>query len=223
LIKKESLSFWAGDDHYSGAQCLVAWDIVCSSKPVGGLGVKNLHVQNVCLLLKFCFKTLHDPNTPWNISITNLSPCPISHDLNISFLGKNINKHMDTLRSITQCSVNNGKANFFCLDRWILPETLATAFPALFSHHQHHHGLVSDIMHDGVQNATRKRLTTAASSELSSLLSLLQVFQLSDGDDSRTMIGGQPFSTKAAYAALHHSASELQSESVRVAYPTKQN
>jgi hypothetical protein len=63
-------------------------------------------------------------------------------------------------------------------------------------------------MHDGVQNALRNKLTTADSSELATLLSLLHVFQFSDADDSKTMIGGGSFSTKAAYATLHHSASE---------------
>jgi hypothetical protein len=176
IDRKRKSFFWAGDDHYSGAQCLVAWDSVCLSKPDGGIGVKNLRVQNVCLLLKFCYKTLHNPTTPWNIWITNLSPYPVSQGNNSSFLGKNINKHMDTLRSVTQCSVGNGKATSFWLDRWILPEPLANAFLAIFSHHLHPYGLVSDIMQEGVQNALRNRLTSAASSELASFLSLLQVF-----------------------------------------------
>jgi hypothetical protein len=132
-IDKERRSFfWAGDDHCSGAQCLVAWDKVCQSKASGSLGVKNLRAQNICLLLKFCYKTLHAPNTPWKLWITSLSPFPISHGLNSSFLGKNIFKHLETFRAVTQCQVNNGQSTFFWLDRWLLPEPLSTVFPALY-------------------------------------------------------------------------------------------
>jgi hypothetical protein len=52
----------------------------CTSKRMGGLGVRNLHVQNICLLLKFCYKTLQHQHTPWKTWITNLSPFPLSMD-----------------------------------------------------------------------------------------------------------------------------------------------
>jgi hypothetical protein len=144
-------------------------------KQSGGLGVKKLHVQNICLLLKFCYKTLHATQTPRKLWITSLFPFPISQGLNISFLGKNIFKHLDTLRSITQCTVRNGQSTFFCLDRWIMHEPLSTIFPALFSYRQEQHALVNDIMQVGVQFDLRNRLTAAVSFELSSLLPLLQV------------------------------------------------
>jgi hypothetical protein len=67
-----------------------------------------MHVQNICLLLKFCFRTVHQTDTPWKTWITSLSPFPISHGINYSFLGKIIHKHLDTLRDITQCKVQNG-------------------------------------------------------------------------------------------------------------------
>jgi hypothetical protein len=170
IDKKRKSFFWAGDDHCTGAQCLVSWD---SAKHSGGLGVKNLCIQNICLMLKFCYKTLHGTPTPWKLWITNLSPFPISQGLNSSFLGRNFFKHMDTLQAITQCTARNGQSTLFWLDRWLLPEPLSTIFPVIFSHHQNQHTLASDIMQAGVQNALRNRLTLTASSELSSLLPLL--------------------------------------------------
>jgi hypothetical protein len=131
------------------------------------------------------------------------------HGLNSSFLGKNIFKHLDTLRAVTQCQVSNGQSTFFWFDRWLLPEPLATVFPALYSHHQTQHGLVSDILQTGVKNALRNRLTIVASAELASLLSLLQVFRISEGPDVRKMISGEPFSTRSAYACLHQSDSNV--------------
>jgi hypothetical protein len=99
---------------------------------------------------------------PMETMDTNLSPFPISHSLNSSFLGKNIYKHLDTLRAVTQCYFKDGQATFSWLDRWLLPERLATAYPALFSHHQTQHGIVSDILQEGVQNVLQNRLTNAA-------------------------------------------------------------
>jgi hypothetical protein len=112
---------------------------------------------------------------------------------------------MDTLRAITQCSVCNGQSTFW-LDRWVLPEPLATIFPAIFSHHQEQHALVGYILQVGVRHALRNRLTTA--SKLSTLLPLLQGLQLTINSDSRTMLDDKPFSTRAAYSYLHKPDSE---------------
>lgn len=35
-----------------GAHCLIAWTKVCDSKESGGLGIRDLQLQNQCLLLK---------------------------------------------------------------------------------------------------------------------------------------------------------------------------
>lgn len=63
LDKRRRCFFWLDNDTCSGAKCLVAWDRVCFPKLAGGLGVKNIQVQNVCLLLKFANKFLHSPPT----------------------------------------------------------------------------------------------------------------------------------------------------------------
>jgi hypothetical protein len=67
-------------------------------------------------------------------------------------------------------------------------------------------------MQVGVQNALRNRLTLTTSLELSSLLALLQAFQLKKLVDSRTMLDGKPFSTRAAYSSLHEPDSEADSK-----------
>ena len=57
--------FWAAEETCTGAQCLVAWKNVCKPKKNGGLGLKNLHQQNNCLLMKFAVKALLPEKTPW--------------------------------------------------------------------------------------------------------------------------------------------------------------
>jgi hypothetical protein len=57
--------FWKGKSSVNGSDCLVAWDHVCRSLEEGGLGIKNLKIQNQCLLTKFAHRFLTEPNSPW--------------------------------------------------------------------------------------------------------------------------------------------------------------
>jgi hypothetical protein len=104
--------FWATEESCSGAQCLVAWRKVCSPKVLGGLGIKNIDAQNVCLFLEFCYKILHSHNLPWKDWLLHHSPYA-HHSKNPSFLGNIITKHMPILASITQCKLGDGKKIFF--------------------------------------------------------------------------------------------------------------
>ena len=72
--KKRRSFFWTAEDTCTGAQCLVAWDRVCTPKSAGGLGVKNLEIQNGCLLLKFAYKFLHSADLPWKTGFYTTHP-----------------------------------------------------------------------------------------------------------------------------------------------------
>lgn len=51
-IDKRRRSFlWAGNKDSSVAKCLVAWPNVCTTKELGGLGIKDFGNHNNCLLL----------------------------------------------------------------------------------------------------------------------------------------------------------------------------
>ncbi|CAM0884058.1 unnamed protein product [Alopecurus aequalis] len=113
-----------------------------------------------------------------------------------------LRKNVHTLRQISRCTVHNGTSTFFWLDRWILPEPLATAFPALYSHHLKQHALVSDLLQIGIETDLRNRLTPAASSELRLLDLLLQDVSLSPNADDRALLDGTRFTARGAYAAL---------------------
>jgi hypothetical protein len=61
-----------GDDSCHGSKWLVAWEQVCTSKTDGGLGLKNLELQNHCLLLKFVDKLFTGvQNLWWDWLLTN--------------------------------------------------------------------------------------------------------------------------------------------------------
>ena len=51
--------FWQSDEHKKKYR-LVKWSILCQPKEIGGLGIKNLDIQNRCLLSKWLFKLINE-------------------------------------------------------------------------------------------------------------------------------------------------------------------
>ena len=64
LDKRRRAFLWSGNKNgnTSSASCLVAWINVYRPKELGGLGIKDMGVQNICLLLKLLHR-LHCPNS----------------------------------------------------------------------------------------------------------------------------------------------------------------
>ena len=60
LDRRRRAFLWSGEEHVSGAQSLVSWELACQPKERGGLGIKDLAMQNKCLLLKLLHR-LHNP------------------------------------------------------------------------------------------------------------------------------------------------------------------
>lgn len=58
------------EDKANGAQCLIAWEQVRTPRNLGGLRLKNLHLQNQCMLLKL----LHRLFNPTYRAITTVRP-----------------------------------------------------------------------------------------------------------------------------------------------------
>lgn len=44
----------------------VSWDLVCSSRDSGGLGIKNVEVMNLALLNKWKWRILKEKNSAWS-------------------------------------------------------------------------------------------------------------------------------------------------------------
>ena len=136
MIDKRRCSFlWAGDKETSAAKYLVAWPNVCTTKELGGLGIKDFSNQNICLLLNLVHR-LHCANASawgnWIISHVDLS------NMNADNLGT----HWDLLRSllplyqaITTIQLGDGRSTSFWSDFglkmmcWLIasPDYTATA------------------------------------------------------------------------------------------------
>lgn len=65
LDTKRRAFLWTGEEKASGAQCLVTWEHACVPKELGGFGLKNLGLQNQCLLLKLLHRLFHTTSSAW--------------------------------------------------------------------------------------------------------------------------------------------------------------
>ena len=100
--------FWKAEEKCSGAACLIAWKDVCLPKDQGGLGIKNLQLQNDCLLMKFAAKTLLVPHPPWVDWFHSQYPLDSNRaPTNTSFLWKTVHDHMPALQNISFVLTNN--------------------------------------------------------------------------------------------------------------------
>ena len=54
-----------GGSSDTGGQCLVSWNVLCSPRGSGGLGIRRLRDLNVSLLSKWWWKLLSNHQSPW--------------------------------------------------------------------------------------------------------------------------------------------------------------
>lgn len=64
-----SIFFWQGG-HHKKKYRLAKWQIICQPKELGGLGVANLAIKNICLLSKWLYKLLNEDGM-WQRLLTN--------------------------------------------------------------------------------------------------------------------------------------------------------
>lgn len=203
---------WSGDDTVSGAQCLVAWEQVSQPKENDGLGVKNIVVQNKCLLLKLIHRLHHPDGSAWAIWVRS--------EICIATLqGPLEGMHWDALRellpiyqSITVSEVGDGCCTDFWHDSWLPGGPLADAFAALYSHScsKHVSGAVQCIMPEGLAGTLAPRLSPLGRAELATVLDLLSSIQLTAEPDRRLSpfaTGSSKLKTAALYKLLMHNDS----------------
>lgn len=59
------------DAHKKGIS-LINWAVVCLPKKWGGMGVINLHFQNICLLMRWWWTPYVEPQALWTVTVTKL-------------------------------------------------------------------------------------------------------------------------------------------------------
>jgi len=77
MDKTRRAFLWSGakDGKASPAACLVAWTAVCNPKDLGGIGVRDIGIQNISLLLKLMHR-LHCPSSSaWSQWVQERASC----------------------------------------------------------------------------------------------------------------------------------------------------
>ena len=138
LDKRRRAFLWSGQDKVHGSQCLITWDKVCISKQDGGLGVKQISVQNACLMLKLLHRLHHPAGSSWatwarrHVDVHTLEgDVQGAHWDAIRFL-------LPAYRQITRVAVHDGVATAFWEDCWSGDAPLCSSFPVLYSHVLNH-------------------------------------------------------------------------------------
>jgi hypothetical protein len=111
---------WAKEEESTSVNALAAWSLVCRPKKHGGLGVRNLELQNKALLLKQLHKFYSKDSTPWVSLVWSLYGDGVPHAMTKrgSFWWKNIFSFVGEYRSITNCSIQSGTSVLFWKDFW---------------------------------------------------------------------------------------------------------
>jgi hypothetical protein len=94
--------FWSAKEKVNGGQCLVAWESVCRPYDFGGLGVKNLRLQDLALRVRWEWLRRTDLSRPWQ-------GLPHWKDKLAA----------DVFHSLVKIRVGKGDRVLFWLDRWL--------------------------------------------------------------------------------------------------------
>jgi hypothetical protein len=171
--------------------------------------VKNLELQNKCLLMKFINKLFSDDNPSWKDWVLTATSSNSLTSQSGSYLWNIINDELNTYMSITCVRIKNGAATSFWFDHWHHSGPISSTYAALFSHTTRPNVSVQYIFQHDVEMHLRPRLTTAAAQQLCSLLDSLQGVDLVDGHDVRLLKHtDRPYTTRVADAALDDTGDE---------------
>jgi hypothetical protein len=119
----------------------------CRPMEEGGLNIKNLETQNICLLLKYIHKLRSPNNSTWANWILSFVYSGQKRLIDKITRCSSSWRYLMTLihlyRNLTIVSLGDGKTTSFWLDSWLENKPLSTRFPALFSHVQKPNVLVA--------------------------------------------------------------------------------
>ncbi|CAD6213646.1 unnamed protein product [Miscanthus lutarioriparius] len=187
MDKRRRAFMWSGktDGKASPSKCLVAWPNVCTTKDLGGQGIKDVGTQNICLLLKLVHRLHCSENSAWAQWVRQRAcTATLKGDLQ--------GGHWDVLRSIlplyqaiTTVDLGDGKSTSFWFDVWYGDDALGDTYPALLSHCRQQDVSVQQVVEDGLQGTMVSRLSTMAAQQLQEMQNVIDAVNLTEDMDRR--------------------------------------
>jgi hypothetical protein len=116
MTKLERAFVWAASDKVSGGKCKVKWEVVCSPKNMGGLGILDLEKFGKALRVRWPWHEWTDPGRAW-VGLGN--PCT-KEDMNLFY--DSIDLH-----------IGNGKTASFWHTPWLEGRKPIDIAPSIFS------------------------------------------------------------------------------------------
>ena len=200
--------FWQGG-HHKKKYRLAKWQIICQPKELGGLGVANLAIKNICLLSKWLYKLLNEDGM-WQRLLTNKylggkSLTQVSRKPGDSHFWAGLMNVKDQFLRWGRFRVGNGQATRFWEDKWLNNTTLREQFPNLFNIVRNKTSLVAEVMsHANLNLSFRRPIVGIKLVELQNLVHLLAPVTLNLLRD--TFVWGAhrdgTFSTRSMYYIL---------------------
>jgi hypothetical protein len=106
---------WKGRKDVHGGHCLVAWNVVCSPKEYGGLGVPNLRLLNISLRARWPWLARTDQTRPWSEFNIQVDP-----------------ESLGLYRAATRSTVGDGESTLFWTDWWMEEGRVQDWLPNLY-------------------------------------------------------------------------------------------
>ena len=186
---------------------LVKWQLMCKPKNLGGLGIINTRVMNICLLIKWWWKIMTVGADVLWFSILKAKYFPNSNPMFApARRGSQFWKALVKVRPIflehVKFCVGNGSAVRFWLDWWSGDAPLAVSFPVLFSYCPNPQISIAEVAANNWDLAFRRALSPEELEEWQSLSALFPV--LSEEADSVVwpLTASGIFSVKSLYSRL---------------------
>jgi len=142
---------------------LVKWQTALLSKKTGGLGIKNLRVQNKSLLSKWLWRFVVEDQALWRRAILNKYGQTeewVSNVVDSTYgvsVWRSIRNLWDSLKENLVVKVGEGNKIFFWKDKWIGQECLNSVFPDLFSFCTNPEAKIAEIWSPQGWNLTFRR------------------------------------------------------------------
>lgn len=196
---------WSGNGTSTGGSSMVAWTHVCDTKDMGGLGLKDLGLQNTCLLVKMIHR-LHSNNASSWARWVWQNACVASLTGNLH------GNHWDTMRAllplyraITTVKIADGTTTSFWFDVWDGNDSLGDRFPELFSHCTSKEITVHQAYAGQLQQSLTRRQSAEVTTQLHQVSQIMAQHNLIDGRDQRSspmMKANGELNTGMLYTAL---------------------